>query len=803
VVKVIGQNHQFLGVNNTIAASLTARERGHGRGGVFWQTQGSGKSFSMVFYAQKILRKIPGNWTFVIVTDRIELDDQIAKTFKACHAVSATEADDCHAQSGAHLRDLLRGNHRYVFTLIHKFQVPELLCDRPDVVVLTDEAHRSQYDTLALNMRAALPKALFLAFTGTPLIAGEERTREVFGDYVSIYDFQQSVEDGATVRLYYENRTPELRLKNPDLNDNLYELIEAAGLNERSEQRLERDLGRKYHLLTRDDRLEVVAKDIVHHFVGRGFQGKAMVVSIDKATALRMYDKVRKYWASLQEEIETELKRLTSFKTRKSSEPDVEAADRIRELNLKREILRTTGMALIVSAAQNEIEDMKEFGLDTAPHRQRMNDEPLDEKFKDPEDPLRLVFVCAMWLTGFDAPSCSTIYLDKPMRNHTLMQTIARANRVYPGKQSGLIVDYANVFASLERALAIYGKGTGGLLPVQDKSALLGELKIALDTVLAFCRRHELDLELIKGLPANSLERIQFLADAVNRLISPDPVRREFLAEEHFVHGLYQAIKPDPAVLPLVPSVACVATVANSIREKLGQPPADISAVLGRVNALLDEAIEAEGFKIAGGGGGGAVIDLASIDFEALSKRFFGSKTKNLEIERLKTAVRADLEKIIRLNKTRTDYLAKFEALIDSYNAGSRNIDELFKELVALSQSLTEEQERHVRENLSEEELAVFDILTRPGPDLSPDEREQVKKVARSLLQRVKIALTLDWRKRAEARAKVRIAIEDVLDDGLPRVYTPEVYRGKCNTVFEHIYENYVGQGASVYAEVA
>jgi type I restriction enzyme R subunit len=802
VVKVLGQNHQFLGVNNAIAASLKAREHGHGRAGVFWQTQGSGKSFSMVFYAQKILRKIPGNWTFVIVTDRVELDDQIAKTFKACHAVSAVEADNCHAQTGAHLRELLRGNHRYVFTLIHKFQAPELLCDRRDVVVLTDEAHRSQYDTLALNMRAALPNALFLAFTGTPLIAGEERTRDVFGDYVSIYDFQQSVEDGATVPLYYENRTPALHLKNPDLNDDLYDLIEEADLDENSQRRFERELGRQYQLITRDDRLEAIAKDIVQHFLGRGFQGKAMVVSIDKATALRTYDKVRKYWALEREKAETELKELLRSKPGHDPDRQIEVADRVRELNERLEMLRTTDMALIVSPAQNEIEEMNRLGLDIAPHRKRMNGEPLDEKFKYPEDRLRLVFVCAMWLTGFDAPSCSTIYLDKPMRNHTLMQTIARANRVYPGKQSGLIVDYANVFASLERALAIYGKGTAGIRPVQDKTRLLEELENALTAVSAFCDNHGVDLRAISR--ARSLQRVQLLGDAVNSLISPDPVRREFLGHERLVRTLYRAVKPDPAVLRFISSISCVLTTADAIREKIGDPPTDLSALFSKVNELLDRSIEAEGFRIAETRDReAAVIDLASVDFEALSRRFSGSKTKNLELEKLKAAIRAQLEKIVRLNKTRIDYLEKFEALIDSYNAGSRNIDELFQELLTLSRSLTEEQERHVRENLSEEELAVFDILTRPGPELGPEERDEVKKVAHLLLERVKTVLTLDWRKRAEARAKVRIAIEDVLDDGLPRAYTPELYRGKCNTLFEHIYENYAGQGASVYARSA
>lgn len=259
-VKILAQNHQFLGVNNAIGSMLQARSAGHGRAGVFWQTQGSGKSLAMVFFAQKVLRRVPGNWTFVVVTDRTELDDQIARTFKETGAVSEADSKSCHAGSGAHLRQLLTENHRYVFTLIHKFQTPEVLCDRRDVVVLTDEAHRSQYDTLALNMRSALPNALFIAFTGTPLIAGEERTREVFGDYVSIYDFQQSVEDGATVRLFYENRTPELRLQNPALNDDMYALVEAAELDEDQERRLEQELGRQYHLITRDDRLDILAK---------------------------------------------------------------------------------------------------------------------------------------------------------------------------------------------------------------------------------------------------------------------------------------------------------------------------------------------------------------------------------------------------------------------------------------------------------------------------------------------------------------------------------------------------------------
>jgi type I restriction enzyme R subunit len=758
LVKALAQNHQYLGVNNAIAATLAARKAGHGRGGVFWQTQGSGKSLSMVFYAQKILRKVPGNWTFVVVTDRVELDDQIAKTFKACGAVSEAEGDACHAQSGAELRALLGENHRYVFTLIHKFQTAEVLCDRSDVIVLTDEAHRSQYDTLAMNMRVALPKALFLAFTGTPLIAGEERTKEVFGDYVSIYDFQQSIEDHATVPLFYENRTPELQLVNPDLNDELYDLIEAAQLDPEQETRLERELSRQYHLITRDDRLDTVAKDIVRHFLARGFQGKAMVIAIDKATALRMYDKVRKHWPK---------------------------NDR-------------TDMAVVVSAAQNEVEERKKRGLDIVPHRKRMNEQVLDEKFKDPADPLRLVFVCAMWLTGFDAPSCSTLYLDKPMRNHTLMQTIARANRIYPGKHSGMIVDYANVFASLERALALYAQGRGGEMPVRNKKALAEELKRAVAEATAFCSRQRVDLAAIEATSPARFERAQAIEDAANRLLAPEAVKRDFLAHARLADALFSAVKPDPLALDLAPRCSTVQALAQYMRN-LVDPP-DISHVMQGIQQLLDRSIGAEPFKIADRESGYYGIDLSKIDFEALSKRFKDKKPTNSDIERLKAAVRAQLERMVQLNPTRADYLEKFQALIDDYNSGSRNIDEIFRELLALTRVLTDEQGRHIREHLSEEELTIFDILTRPGPELSGEERDEVKKVAHDLLARLNALLALDWRKRASARAQIRIAIEDQLVEGLPRAYTKDLYQSKCDALFQHVYESYYGDGASAYA---
>jgi len=798
LVKIIGQNHQFLGVNNAIASMLEARKLGHGRGGVFWQTQGSGKSFSMVFFAQKVLRKLAGNWTFVVVTDRIELDDQIAKTFKAVGAVSKDEGDECHAASGAHLRELLRGNHRYVFTLIHKFQTPEALTDRSDVIVLTDEAHRSQYNTLALNMRAALPKAMFLAFTGTPLIAGEERTKEVFGDYVSIYDFQQSIEDGATVPLYYENRTPELQLVNADLNDDIYQLIENAELDPEQEAKLERELGRQYHLITRDERLETVAQDIVRHFLGRGFVGKAMVVSIDKATALRMYDKVQAHWAVETARVQSELAALKYLPGSDMSPEQAQRDRRRAELKQRLAVLTSTEMALIVSPGQNEIEQMRKLGLDIEPHRRRMNDsEPgLDERFKDTVDPLRLVFVCAMWLTGFDAPSCSTVYLDKPMRNHTLMQTIARANRVFPGKHSGVIVDYANVFASLEKALAIYGAGKDGKNPVRDKQQLVDELRASLQAATTFCAAHKVELADIESLAAGSMERLLRIQDGINALISPDPVRRDFYAHERLASTLFRAVKPDPAALEFVSRVACLATLAEGIRATLNPNPPDISTVMGQITGLLDESITGHAIRDQGP----PALDLSKINFEALAQRFKDSKHKNTDLEVLKAAIRAQLEKMIQLNRTRADFAEKFEDLIESYNAGSRSIDELFQELLKLSNSLNDEQQRHVRENMSEEELVIFDILTRPAPALSTEERAEVKKVARELLARLKALLVLNWRQKSTARSQLKLTIEDTLDGGLPRAYTPELYSQKCSAVFEHVYESYPERGVGVYA---
>jgi len=789
LIKLLAKNHQFLGVNKAIEAQKQIGKR-QGKLGVFWHTQGSGKSVSMIFFAQKILRKIPGNWSFVIVTDRVELDDQIYKEFTRAGVVTEENAQ---ATSSEHLRQLLKEDHRYIFTLIHKFRTEKgikhpVLSERSDIIVITDESHRSQYDTLAMNMRTALPKASFIAFTGTPLIIGEEKTRQVFGDYISIYNFKQSIDDDSTVPLYYENRIPELQLTNENLNEDIYEVIEESELDESQEKKLQREFSRQYHLITRDDRLETIAKDIANHFMGRGFKGKAMVVSIDKATAIKMYDKSRKYWNESISDLET--KSLAAEETLK--------AQFAEEINFMKE----TDMAVVVSPAQNEIEEMAAKGVDIKPHRKRIVSEDLDTKFKDPDDRFRIVFVCAMWMTGFDVPCCSTIYIDKPLRNHSLMQTIARANRVFPEKENGLIVDYVGVFRNLEKALAIYGSDSGGgikpgELPIQDKSELFELLKKCLATAIAFCLEKDIDIQAIKN--TKGFDRINLLDNAVEAILSTDESKKKYLTLIEDVLKLYKAILPDPRANEQAQDVMVLLIIAKKIRSLF--PQTDITSVTGAIEQILDDSIAAEGYVINSPKDESGVdykIDLSKIDLETLAEKFKKGR-KRTEAEKLRSAVEQRLRAMIAINKARIDYMEKFEKMIEEYNSGSINVEEFFNRLRRFAQDLTSEEKRHIAEQLSEEELALFDILTKPEMDLRESERKTVKKVAKELLDTLKKEkLVLDWRKFQASRASVRVTIEEILDK-LPDAYGKAIYQSKCESVFQHIFESYYGPGQSIY----
>lgn len=802
LIKVVAKNHQYLGVNNAVDALRHIKEN-QGRLGVFWHTQGSGKSFSMIFFSQKVLRKVPGNWTFLVVTDREDLDNQIYKNFANAGAVTE-KPEHCRAGSGEHLKQLLTADHRFVFTLIQKFGTKggatyPKLSDRADVVVMTDEAHRSQYDALALNMRNALPNAAFLGFTGTPLMAGEEKTRKVFGDYVSVYNFRQSVEDGATVPLYYENRIPELQLANEHFKDELEAIIEDADLDEEQQRKLEREFAREYHLITRDDRLEKVAEDLVAHFVARREAGKGMVICIDKLTAVKMHDKVRKYWTAYLGGLKADLL--------------VAPAEKRAALEEQIRWMETTDMAVVVSEQQGEVEFFKERGFDITPHRTRMVKEDLETKFKNPDDPFRLVFVCAMWITGFDAPSVSSIYLDKPMRNHTLMQTIARANRVWGEKNNGLIIDYVGVFKDLKKALAIYGSASGGGVgegdcPVEAKDAQIADLKKAIAEARQFCTQRGVDLD--KILQAEGFGKVaavdaaadvlvdkqvkEAVDDAVEQVIVNDDLKRRFLVLARQVLRLYKAILPDTRANEFTAIRACFAVLVEKVRGFAGE--VSIACVMEKVDDLLDQSIATKGYVIHATEEPG-VLDLSEIDFDKL-RAWFAQSRKRTAAEKLRLSAEQLLQRMVRKNKTRADLLEKFQRLIAEYNAG-QDVESFFERLVDFVRELNEEEQRGVAEQLTDEELAVFDILTKPEMTLAPPELAGVKKVARQLLITLKQAkLVLDWRKKQKARADVYATIKEVLDE-LPRAYGTDTYQQKVDAVYQHVFESYGGEGKSIY----
>ncbi len=458
-VKIIAKNHQFLGVNNAIE-SLKNKEGKKGKLGVFWHTQGSGKSYSMIFFSQKIERKVEGNWSFLIVTDRTDLDSQIYRNFQETEVVLETkeQKENYYRPSSRNkLRDYLQSNRSYVFSLIHKFGIEKgktypQLTERDNWIVIVDEAHRTQYKGYGENMRIALPNAQYIAFTGTPLLRSE-LTKDWFGPYVSEYNFAQSIEDGATVPLYYKKSVPRVEQINEDLVGDAAEILENEDLTEEQKKKLDKEYSTLLQVVRREDRLQEIAKHIVQHYPYRlnvknydleRKPMKAMVVCIDKFTAVRMYEFVQQ----VQKE---EIKELRKKIVR---EKDTEIKERYKEAIT---FMEETRMSAVVSQEGSDKEEKEVFekeGLNITPHRKLMDhpDEDgrnIEDYFKDPNSTYRIVFVTAMWLTGFDAPSVSTLYLDKPLQNHTLMQTIARANRVIEGKKNGLVVDYFGVFRNL------------------------------------------------------------------------------------------------------------------------------------------------------------------------------------------------------------------------------------------------------------------------------------------------------------------------------------------------------------------
>ncbi len=805
--KIVARNHQFLGVNRALEAVVERRER-KGKLGVFWHTQGSGKSYSMLFFTRKVHRKLGGNFTFLILTDRDDLDTQIYKSFAGCGVVD-NDRDPCRASSGQHLCDLLGQHKKYVFSLIQKFNVEvkpeESYTSREDIIVITDEAHRTQYGMLALNMRNALPNASFIGFTGTPLFKDDEITRRVFGDYVSTYDFQRAVDDKATVPIYYDARGEKLGIALGDLNERIAEKVESLEIDDINvTERLEQTLRRDYHIITAGKRLDQIARDFVHHYSNGWESGKAMMVCIDKITCVRMYLLIEFYWQERIRELERELPAI---------------ADEQEEIQRQRKIawMRETLMAVMVSEEQGEVEKFRKWDLDILPHRRlikegmelpdsmkakprfrNMQRMALDDAFKEAEHPFRVVFVCAMWLTGFDVPSLATIYLDKPLKAHTLMQAIARANRINAGKNNGLIVDYCGILRHLRKALATFAgvgddghEGGGGETdPARPNEELLADLVETITIIRSFLvgRGASLDDIITKsGFDRNAL--ILAAKEAANEN-DEIPKRFEVMCRELFKK--FKACINIEGVNEVRPDYHAITMVYRSLQEDREQ--ADITDIIRQFHHLVDAAIEVIPSQLSEAS---EPFDISKIDFERLRQEFERSRIKRTAVQNLSQAIDNKLRRLMERNPLRTNFQRHYEEIVDAYNREKDrpSIEKTFEELVRLVQELDQEESRAVREGLDEESLAIFDLLKKQ--ELIPQERGRIKKVAKGLLETLKAEkLRIDhWQEKESTRDAVRAAIQDFLwsdDTGLPvESYTEEEVKGRAEEIFRHVYRVY------------
>ncbi len=784
--KIIAMNHQFLGVNNLMRSVMNRKEL-KGKLGVFWHTQGSGKSFSMVMFCRKVKRKIAGNFSFLIITDREDLDNQIYKNFVRTEVIG--DKDECQPKNGKQLRDYLQTNKEFIFTLIHKFNYDKtkqypVLTTREDIFVLVDEAHRTQYKTLAENMRTALPNANFIAFTGTPLLGSKRLTNQWFGNYVSEYNFAQSVEDGSTVPIFYNRRVPEVLLQNNWLDTDVADIVESENLNDAETRLLENSSARILEVIKRDDRLEKIAQDIAYHFPRRGFLGKGMVVSVDKFTAVIMYNKVQHYWAIEKQKIVQE----------RNEARTKEERDRLTGIL---DYMNRVEMAVIVSKEEGEDEKFAEKGLDITLHRKKMEEispegVDIEDRFKDPDDNLQLVFVCAMWLTGFDVPSLSTLYLDKPMKSHTLMQAIARANRVFgEEKTCGIVIDYVNVFKYMKQALSDYATGSDGEeFPAKDIAEiknLLNQCVVEGDAFL-LSAGHSLDGILAES---NTLDRLEDLRMIYDDIVAKEELRNKFKVITNTLQNLYDAAKPEIldehwynekfAALLYIHGLMC-----NSIDDE------KVNAARRRMSQVLDSSIASN--EIGGDSAKykiheGKVIDLSKMDIDELRKEVKTAEYKGIEIDDLKAFIEKTLQQMINRNCERIKFSERFKGIVDRYNAGGSENEDYYEQLLRLIEDLKAESSRADLEGLSEEELELYDLLIK-GKKLTKKEEQAVKLAAKDLYTKLyesrKEILVVDWYKDDETRYSVEQFIQEILNQHLPDSYDTPSFQAKSALLMNH-----------------
>ena len=781
-VKILARNHQYLGVNQAVEMYRN-RQYLKGKLGVFWHTQGSGKSYSMLFLAQKIRRKFEGTPTILVLTDRYELNKQISDTFENCGLLGNVKAKKFIASDGNDLKTKLKGNPSFIFSLIQKFNDPKATPIIPDhdIIVMSDEAHRTQNGIFADNLMHLLPTAHRIGFTGTPLLSNDNITARTFGGYVSIYDFKRAVEDKATVPLYYENRGEKLKdLKNPEINEEIAAALEQAGdLDASQSAKLEREFSKEVHLLTAAKRLRLIAKDFVQHYSDLWTSGKAMFVCYNKVTCVRMYNYVQEYWQKEIKLLEQQIEKCCSQQ---------EAQEMQRKLTWMKE----TDMAVVISQEQNEIQTFLKWDLDIKPHRKRMEKEELDKQFKDADSKLRVAFVCAMWLTGFDVKTLSCLYLDKPMKAHTLMQTIARANRVAEGKTNGLIIDYIGIVKALRQALADYtanpGGETGGNDPTIDKEELIKHVVESIAVATEFLKEHDFKLEDL--IHAEKFTKLELLKTAANAMCESAETRKTYCTFVTTLLKLWKYLNREDITAEMKQQKDAIEAIFKELQKK--RKHADITDLSVTINEIVNEHLEVDTSQMIAAEP--RRFDISGINFDLLRREFAKSKEKNLMLKDIQELLQERIAQMLAANPSRVNFYERYQEIIHNYNdeQNRATIEKTFEELMNLTYQLTEEQKRYIREGFeNDEQLSIYDILMKDN--LSKNDIKKIKDVSKELIEKIKELLhTMDHPfDKEETKATIIVMIRDTLWNKLPDSYPDESINHYKDAVYNYFSLHY------------
>lgn len=779
--KILARNHQYLGVNEAMKA-YADRKLNNGKLGVFWHTQGSGKSYSMLFLAQKIRRKFEGSPTFVVLTDREELNSQISDTFENCGLLGKNiKASQFIASSGDDLITKLKGNRSFIFTLIQKFNKTNVEAIYPDhdIIIMSDEAHRSQYGVFADNMVRLLPTASRIGFTGTPLLSSDNITARTFGGYISVYDFKRAVEDGATVPLYYENRGEKIEdLKNPEITERILDAIENADLDVDQQEKLEAEFAKEIHLMIAEPRLKSIARDFAKHYSDLWTSGKAMFVCLNKVTCVRMYHYVQDYWKEEIKNLKAEIKNATQQEA--------------MELERKLKWMEETEMAVVISQEQNEIQTFKKWNLDIKYHRNKMEKRDLDKEFKDSKSHLRVVFVCAMWLTGFDVKCLSCLYLDKPLKAHTLMQTIARANRVSEGKSNGLIVDYIGIVKALRKALADYTANvgeTGGDDPTIDKEKLIERIIDTINKAKNFLK--EKDFELKKLVDALDFKKIAYLQEAANIVCETIEDKKSYSTYASELIRLIKYADRDDITENIRKEHDAIVAIYAELQKK--RKHTNTTDLMIEINKIISDYVEIKEMPMVVKEES-CRFDISAIDFDLLRREFAKVHKKNLVMKDLEEVIQLKLSTMLFTNPNRINYYERYQQIISDYNSEQdrATIEKTFMDLMDLASQVNQEEKRYAREGFnSDEELSFYDMLFRD--DLTPKDIKQLKEVAVTLFQTIKakIAELDNWTDKQETKAIVDNLIRNTLWAELPECYGEMSISSYRQQIYEYVYTRY------------